>query len=316
MPAVAAPDAKPRQVVFIRYPIEPNHFSAQLRAFRATMTSLGFVEGKDVQYIDVLTRSAGQDSAPEVVAAVEKYKPTADIFITCGWVSLVARPLLKDSAIPQLFVPVLQSVALSMLPSLDAPPKTNLSGIYLMYPPEKVLRLAKLVIPGIRNYAYVYDSRIPADLSFRQAYEKLPAASRHGITLHYLDIAGGVDKVVAQLRQHKIQAFGGIIGAFQHRQALNGSGLPAITAFTMDIDPAEIARYTKEDNTVAGLFNSFSGSGEQAARMTAAILGGKPVGGMAPQPAPQLTFIDLRNAKRLGLSVPFSALEAVDMVVK
>lgn len=316
VPANAAAN-KPRQVVFIRYPIEPNHFNGQLHAFRATMSHMGYAEGKQVEYIDVLTKTASQDSAHEVVAAVEKYKHSADIFVTCGWVSMVARPLLAESGIPQLFVPVLESVALSMLPSLTAPPQTNLSGIYLMYPPEKVLRLAKLVIPTLRRYAYIYDSRIPADASFKKAYERLPASARHGITVHFLDLAGGVDTVLTQLRQQQIQAFGGIVGAFQHRHALNSSNLPAITAFTLDIEPSEIIKYSESDNTVAGLFNSFLNAGEQAARMTASIFEKKTaIGNMPPQPAKQMTFLDLRNAKRLGLTVPFSAVEAVDQVVR
>lgn len=313
----AAGEEPGKQVVFIRYPIGPNHFRGQMQAFRETMARLGFSEGEKIRYIDVLTKSAGEESAPEVVAAVERYKASTDLFVTCGWVSMVARPLLKESGIPQLFVPVLESVALSMLPSLTRAPETNLSGIYLMYPPEKVLRLAKLVIPGLRHYAYVYDSRIPADASYLAAYQRLPPEARYGITLHFLDLSGGAAPVLAQLRQQKVEAFGGIVGATQHRAALLESGLPQITSYTLDIEPGEIAAFTKGGNTVAGLFNSFPSCGEQAARMAADILSGRTaIAAMPPQPARQLTFVDLRNARRLALKVPFGAVEAVDLVIK
>ena len=35
-----------------------------------------------------------------------------------------------------------------------------------------------------------------------------------------------------------------------------------------------------------------------------------------PRPAHQLVFVNLKAAKRLKISVPFSALEAVDIVIK
>lgn len=309
--------ASTKKVVFIRYPIPTSHFTTVVDGFKKTMTQRGFVEGQHVEYFDILTRSADTSSVPDVMAAVAEWQNKADMIVTCGWVSMSARPLLKESNTPQLFVPVLDSVALKMLPSLTQPPGTNLSGLYLMYPPEKILRLARLLIPQLINYAYIFDSRVPADMVFKSAYEQLPAERLHGVTIHFLDLAGGVEPVLNALKTLRIEAFGGIVGSFQLRQELAKSGLPVITSFTLDIEEEDLAQNVQEGNIVAGFYNPFRYSGEQAAEMTADIFTGKnTLAQSIPRPSMQIAFINLRTANRLGLHVPFAALESVDRVIK
>jgi len=308
--------AKPKQVVFIRYRIFPSSFVTVVEQFKQTMAIRGFVEGRDIEYIDVLTRSADQDSIPDVIDAVQRYKDSADMFITCGWISMNAREVLKDTRVPQLFVPVLESVALAMLPAVNKTPGTNLSGVYLMYPPEKILRIARLILPEAKRYAYVYDSRIPADLIFKKGYEELTLADRHGFTLSLLDLAAGAEQVVETMRREKIDAYGGIVGSVQNREALSASVIALITSFTLDIERNSIKDYVGND-TIAGLFNPFGFCGSQAAEMTADIFTGKnTIDNTVPRPAMQLAFINLRAARQRGLPISFDALESVDIIVK
>jgi len=315
--AASASQRRPKEVVFIRYRIEPTYFATVVREFKASMARRGYQEGRDVRYIDILTRGADESSIPDVVKAVRHHQNSADMFITCGWVSLPAREILKETKVAQLFVPVLHSVALEMLPSVTAPPNTNLSGIYLMYHPEKILRLTRLLLPTSHHYAYLYDSRIPADLVYKKAYEQLNPKERHGLTLHYLDLAKGVDQTMAWLKRDNIDAFGGIVGVFQHRQALAKSGIPVITSYALDIDQDTLHQYMDDDNIVAGLFNPFGYCGGQAAEMTADIFDGKTtIEQTTPRRAKQIAFLNLRNANKLGLPISFDALEAVDIVVK
>ncbi|MFH7319081.1 ABC transporter substrate-binding protein [Desulfurivibrio sp. D14AmB] len=315
--AVSGESAHPLRVVFIRYPIEPGHFASVVNRFKAGMTARGYREGYEIEYLDILTRSSDLSAVPDVVAAVNRYLDSADLFVTCGWVSLHAREILRDTGVPQLFVPVLHSVALEMLPSVTAPPETNLSGLYLMYHPEKILRLTRLLLPASRNYAYIYDSRIPADLVYKKAYQQISPAEHHGLNLVYLDLAAGVEPVIAALREQEIDAFGGIVGVFQHRLELAVSGIPVITSYTLDIDRETLGRYMAEDNIVAGLFNPFEYGGAQAAEMAADIFDGiTSIGEIQPRRSMQLAFINLKNAERLQLAIPFAALEAVDFVLR
>jgi len=204
-----------------------------------------------------------------------------------------------------------------MLPSVTEAPKTNLSGIYLMYPPEKILRLAHLLLPEMDRYAYVFDSRIPADMIFKVAYEGLSVADRHGVDILYIDLAQGVDTVLRVFREQHVEAYGGVVGVFKHRVSLAESGLPVITSLTLDIGRAEIGDYVRTSNVVAGLFNSFGYCGRQAAEMTADIFDGKQtIEETIPRPSRQTAFVNLAAAGRLQLPVPFAVLEAVDIVVK
>lgn len=315
-PPPGARAASPRKVVIIRYRIEPAYFATVVENFKKGMTLRGYIEGKNIEYVDVLTRGSDKGSIPEILRAVNDHKDSADMFITCGWTSMYARNLLKDTGVPQLFVPVLEAVALEMLPSVSEPPATNLSGIYLMYPPEKILRIARFVIPDLKNYAYVYDSRVPADLVFKKAYENLAEKDRYGISLYYLDLAGGVEQVLERLQDLRIDGFGGIIGSFNNRKALARSNIPVITSFTLDIDQESLKDYL-DDNTIAGLFNPFGFCGAEAAEMAADIFDGKiTIEKTRPRPAKQIAFINLRAAKKFNHPISFEVLDAVDVIIK
>jgi len=307
----------PKQVVFLRYKIAPTYFQTVVDNFKNTMTLRGYIEGRDIEYVDIITSTADKKSVPDVIAAVNKYKDSADMFITSGWISMYARKILKDTGVPQLFVPVLRSVALKMVKDTDSSPETNISGIYLMYPPEKILRMAKFIIPNIQRYAYIYDSGIPADMIFKEAYETLKKKDRHEIDIHYFDLENGIDPVLSQLKEYKIEAYGGIVGSFKNRYKLAVSNIPVITSFTLDIDQNSIKDYVQDDNTVAGLFNSFGYCGAQAAEMTADIFNGKTtIQETVPRSSKQVAFLNLKGAKKLGLDISFDVLEAVDIIVK
>jgi len=309
--------ASPKQVVFLRYKIAPTYFQTVVDNFKDAMTLRGYIEGRDINYIDIITSTADKRSVPDVIDAVNKYKDSTDMFITSGWISMYARKILKDSDVPQLFVPVLRSVALKMVNDTDTPPGTNISGIYLMYPPEKILRMAKFIIPTIRRYAYVYDSRIPADIIFKNTYESLNKNEMHGINIYYIDLANGVAQALSDLRSKNIEAYGGIVGSFKNRAQLAKSNIPVITSFTLDIDEKSIKKYVENSNTVAGLFNSFGYCGTLAAEMTADIFDGKTsIQQTIPRNSKQVAFLNLKGAKRLGLKISFDVLEAVDIIVK
>ena len=167
------------------------------------------------------------------------------------------------------------------------------------------------------RYGYVYDSTIPADIVFKSAYEALAMNQRHQVEIRFFDLAEGADKVVAAMKDQKVGAYGGIVGAFKQRRALMDSNLPVVTAFTMDVEPDQISKYVEKSNIVAGLFNPFSYCGRQAAEMTADIFDGKrTIFQTVPRPSRQIAFINLKAARRLGLTIPFAALEAVDLVVR
>jgi len=316
-PCIAATSDGRKQVVFVRYNLKDEPGSAIVREFKKAMSLRGYEEGKNIDYVDFITQQPERQSANEVLDVVDTYMNSADMFITTSWTSLYVRSKLAKSKVPQLFVPALKSTALNMLPSVDNEPGTNLSGIYLMYPPEKILRLTKHILPDIRNYAYVYDSRIPADVLFKAAYGQLNEHERHGIHIYYFDLANGTDTVLQKMPKMGIEAFGGAVGLFRNLEELSGSRLPIITSLLFDRDQESLDSSIRDSNIIAGLYNPFDECAATAAHMTADIFDGKTsIEETVPQPAKQFAVVNLYAAERLGVPVSFSALEAVDIVLK
>jgi len=78
-----------------------------------------------------------------------------------------------------------------------------------------------------------------------------------------------------------------------------------------------LKKVLNDSNIIAGLFNPFDYCGKKTAEMTADIFEAKTtIEKTIPQPAQQLVFVNLKAAKRLKINVPFSAIEAVDIVIK
>ncbi len=316
-PCFAADSDDTKQVVFVRYNLKDKAPSSVVSEFKKTMEERGYVEGKNIDYIDFVTHSPERESAEEVLELTKKYMTSADMFITTSWTSLYVRSRLVKSKVPQLFAPALKSTALNMLPSVDKEPGTNLSGIYLMYPPEKILRLTRHILPKIRKYAYVYDSRIPADIIFKAAYGQLNEHERYGMTVYYLDLATGTDTVLQNMSRMGIEAFGGVVGVLKNLPDLSQSKLPIITSLLIDRNRKSLSESIGSSNIIAGLYNPFDYCGKQAAQMTADIFDAKTtIENTVPVPAQQLAVINMISAKHLEIPIPFSALEAVDIVIK
>ena len=298
-------------IVILRYRIEKNYFSNTVKSFIKALNDNGFNKN-NLKIIDYLTSTADLKSVPEVNKIVNQYKNKADLFVTCGWISIYARKILKETDIPQIFLPVLKSVALKLISSVKYPPHTNINGVYLQYPPEKIIRIAKLILPEIKRYAYIYDSRIPADTTFKQAYSKV----KTDIKIYFFDLKEGVDKVLQNIKIDKIEAIGGIVGMYKHLKDFDKLNIPIITSFTLDIEEKDLKRVLENHNFIAGLFNPFSYCGYQAGLMAVKVLNGKYIGDIKPIPAKQIAFINLKAADKLNIKIPFKAIDAVDIIVK
>ena len=119
------------------------------------------------------------------------------------------------------------------------------------------------------------------------------------------------------MKDLRIEAFGGIIGVYKNREVLTASGVSMITALLMDIDESEVADRIRDSNILAGLFAPLADCGELAGEMAADLFDGNTtIGTTIPRPARQVAFVNMATAERHRLAIPFSMLEAVDIVVK
>ena len=83
--------------MIIRYRLPPDNFDDTVKHFKKEMASQGYEEGKNIEYVDLLTSTGDQVSIPEVEKCVEQHKDSAAAFVTCGWVSMVVRSKLKET---------------------------------------------------------------------------------------------------------------------------------------------------------------------------------------------------------------------------
>ena len=300
-----------KRVAFLRYPLPPMDFKDVVQGYKNMMRQNGYVEGKDIEYIDLVTKTDDLRSVPQVQEFAGDHKDEVDMFITCGWVSMYVRKVLMDSHTPQIFVPVIREVARKMLPSLEEGSRSNISGIYLTYPPEKILKLLKLTLPDAKKYGVCWNSQVPADVVFKQSFDQLK--EHMGITLSYFDLNDGVDTVKQQLKDAGVDAFGGCV-SFRKPEYL--------PLFHMDI-PIVSAKLDHENsvqmlgsNELVGFWNVFSTGGEQAAEMTLDIWQCRTtIEKIAPRRIrTQIIYVNSGAARRLGIRIPPAVMRIANVI--
>jgi len=309
-------DTGKKKVVIIRYRLPPDDYSDVVKHFKKEMTSKGYEEGKNIEYVDFLTSTGDQTSTPEVEACVEQHKDSADGFVTCGWVGAVVRNKLKNTKIPQVFTFVFQPVGEIMAGGkLDKPSGSNVTGVYLMYPPDKIIRLVKMILPAAKKYGVVGDSRVPADRFFKKWYEETTTEQRQGVEFIYFDLADGVEKVASAIKQSGVETFGGGVAIRRPEFAtLFKLGIPVIGPKLDLMEPEKI----KATDDLVGHYNPFDMCGIQAARIMSDVLGGKKkIEEIVPQPVEkQIVYVNLDAAKRLGIKIPLDLLKSANIVIK
>jgi len=303
-----------KKIVIIRYKLPPDDFQDTVKNFKIEMTNNGFIEGKNVQYVDLLTSTGDQSSTPEVEAWVDQHKDSADAFVTCGWVGMVVRNKIKGSRIPQVCTFVFQPVAVKLMGGpLDKPSGSNVTTIYLTYPPDKILQLLKAAKPSATKYGVVWHSKVPADQFFKKWYEELAPDQRQGVEFVYFDLAEGLQKVQAEIKSAGLDAFGGGLGIRRPEFApLLKMGIPVIGP-KIDYLNIDTVRATDE---LMGYYNPFNMCGIQAATILTDVLHGKNIGEIAPQGVEkQVVYVNLNAAKRFGITVPLKLLEGGTIII-
>ncbi|MBF0523894.1 MAG: hypothetical protein HQK56_02220 [Deltaproteobacteria bacterium] len=312
--ADAGEPVQKKKVATIRYRLPPDNFAGTVASFKEEMTARGYKEGKNIEYVDLLTSTGDQSSAPEAEAFVEKNKGFIDAYLTCGWISMVVRNKIKGTNIPQVASPLYQPVAVNLVGGpLDKPSKSNIAVVYLMYPPVKTIRLLKMVLPSAKKYGIVYHSQVPADQYFKKWHEEVPVAAREGLEFIYFDLNDGVDKVMAQIKQSGVDAFGGGVAIRRPEFAgLFKMGIPVVGhKDTIDLEKI------KPTDELIGHYNPLDACGVQAAVILSDVFGGKNIGDILPQPASkQMVYVNLDAAKRLGINIPTKVLGYCSYIIK
>lgn len=158
--------------------------SANLDAFRAGLTALGYVEGRDIA-IDVWSGNGSADRVSQILPDVVASRP--DLILAAGGLALFAVLKTKPN-LPIVFSISADPVEAGIVQSY-ARPGGNMTGISLFTLDlvGKRLELLKEALPGARRVALVVNPQHPGErLELAAASE---AARRLGLTVRYFPVS-------------------------------------------------------------------------------------------------------------------------------
>lgn len=286
-----------------------DHVPPSLEPLRAELKKLGYEEGKNIQ-LD-WRNLADQDAAN--ATARDFVRNRVDLIVAFENQTVRAAKA-ATSDIPVVFVHVSDPVAEGFVRSLARPGAnmTGFSGLLWDFP-DKKLALFKELVPRLRNVLVLSDPQDPA--TGRLLSEARNGA--HTLNIHLVEREAinqtDVEHVFASLKQ------GNVHGVFVVSPNLL-TKFPSLTVRLASEKRLPLAMHRKEW-VEQGAFFSYASDlaavGPFAARYVDKILkGAKPGDLPVEQPTKFELVINLKTAKRLGLTIPQSVLYRADKVIK
>jgi putative tryptophan/tyrosine transport system substrate-binding protein len=276
--------------------------------FRQGLRGLGYVEGKNI-VIEYRYAEGKFDLLPELAAELVRLK--VDIIVTAG--PSATRPAKNATAtIPIVMTQDSDPIANGFIASL-ARPGGNITGLSTLAQElsGKRLELLKEIVPKLSRVAILGTSTIPGNAEASKETEA--AATAFGVQFQYLDIRDPKDIEPVFRAANKSRADGAVV--------LNGPPyiqrripdfaikyrLPAIYFSSAIVDDKGLMSYGA----------SLSDLDRRAATYVDKILkGAKPADLPVEQPVKFELIINLKAAKRIGLTIPPNVLARADRVIR
>ena len=290
----------------------PDIYTIRLDAFRQGLKEVGYVEGQNVT---VEYRWAeGQNQRLPTLGA-ELVQRQVNVLVSAGGTPSALAAKAATATIPIVFVVGTDPVAIGLVASLNRP-GGNVTGVTTLNVGlgPKWLELLHQILPAATNIAVLTNPSSPA---IAQAFVEAlrPAANTFRLQLHILEASTerDIDKAFAALGQLRADAL-------------------VITPDTFFSSRAEqlgalSARYTVptvfefKPFTAAGGLLSYGGSETDNYRLlgnyTGKILKGEKPADLPVQQATKVELIiNLKTAKKLGITVPQSVQSRADEVIE
>jgi putative ABC transport system substrate-binding protein len=302
--AALAQGAKVRRIGFLRVGPPPPTF---INGFLQGLRELGLVEGRHFIIEYGLAQSAAQ--IPDVAA--ELVSRRVDILLASGTPSVLPA---RDAAgqTPVVFVATVNPVATGLVASLARPGgsltgTTSISGDLA----AKRLQLIRELLPGLAKVAILVRESSPTAPQYLQ--ESRTAAGNLGIELQVLTERNPeeLDGLFAAARGSGAL----VVGDDAEFTALRGqiaemairNRLPTVSGFREMVEAGGLMAYGA----------SFGELYRRAASQVHKILQGASPGAIPVEQPVKFEFVvNMRTAKALGLTIPFSLLARADEVIE
>jgi putative ABC transport system substrate-binding protein len=279
----------------------------QMAAIRRGLSELGYVEGRNIT-IEYRYAEGRLDRLPILAAELVVLQPNVILAIG-GDVAPIAKKF--DETIPLVFVSSADPEQLGLVASLRRP-GGNATGVTLLQDAlaSKRLELLKEAVPQISRVAFLWNPDHP-DNEQREAQR---AAQALGVQLHLIEVRSSDD----------------FESAFQ---AANNAGVDSIYVVSSRqtvLNMKKIVEFaTKNRLPLAGGWGTWakegglfsygpdgvSMAGRAASYIDKIFKGAKPADLPVEQPTKFELVINLKTAKTLGLTVPYSLLARADELI-
>ena len=281
-----------------------------LAAFRESLRSLGYTEGKDI-FVEQRYAEGRPERLPELAAELVRLK--IDLFVVLGTVAAYAARD-ADSRIPIVMANVADPIGTGLIDSL-AHPGGRVTGLtdYHFAAVTKRLELLKEVVPSASLVAVLWNPGNDSNLS--QVKELKTAAPALSVTLLSLEAraADNVGPAFVSMTKERARALL-IIG-----DAMLSGQQQRIASLALKHRIA--AGYTLREFADAGGLMSYGTNFAYMWRRAAVYVdkilkGAKPADLPVEQPTKFELVINLKTAKQIGLTIPPNVLARADRVIK
>jgi putative ABC transport system substrate-binding protein len=289
----------------------PDQYAPLRKVFEEGLRELGYVEGKNF-----IMESRFADGRSERLSnlAIELVRLKPDVIVT-GTNSEIAALKQATTTIPIVMVHAAGPVEDKFITSL-ARPGGNITGLSMTASPEllaKRLELLKEMIPRLSRVALLQQANVPGRVASHEALKD--AARKLKVKISFADVKSpdDIEKAFVTMIRNRAEAFlisGGPV-TWMRRQQIAELALKNRLPGT----------HSLREYTEAGLLFSYGVNLEalfhRAATYVDKILkGAKPADLPVEQPAKFEFVINLKTAKRIGLTIPPNVLVRADRVIR
>lgn len=310
--SVAAAQPSPKKSVRIGYlaGVSAEADLPRLQAFRQGLRDFGYVEGKNLT-IEFRHESRDFDRLPQLAAELVALR--IDLLVTVTTDAALAAQKATRS-IPIVFMGITDPVSAGVIDSLARPGRnatgvTNMAAILT----GKRLELLKESIPKVARVAVLWDPQGPG--SVPQWKESQEPARQLGLQLYSMEVSSA-DRYEPAFKE-AVKGRNQAVWVTLNPLANSHQKLIAELAVSHRL-PSICAREDYADNGCLMAYGpGYTNEGRDGARYVDKILkGAKPGEIPVEQPMKFDLVINLKTAKRIGLTIPPNVLARADKVIK
>jgi putative ABC transport system substrate-binding protein len=298
------------RIGYVRFDVERTS-GTNVEAFRDELRDLGYVEGTNI-VIEYRSADGKPDRIPNLIAELAKLK--VDVLIS-GDDPTIRVVKQVNKTIPIVMVINEDPVATGLVDSL-ARPGGNITGISRLTRElsGKRLELLTEIVPGMERFAVLWDGS--SEVSKKNFKKYQAAALSMKLQLQSLEVRepnpdlDGSFRSAVKGRVNALITIGGrLINPYREQIVKHAikHKLPSMYESSLWITPGGLISYSSNDVE----------SYRRAAQMVDKILkGAKPADLPVQQPTKFELMINLKAAKKIGLTIPPNVLARADRVIK